>query len=454
MSYDRLHSKVSQKSAKICIIGLGQVGLPTALTFCKEGYDVIGLDINKDLVLKLNQKKSLLTELGIDELLASCMEKGTFKATTNSTDAITTADVIIVCVATPINDEIKPDLSVLENVCSSLSKFSLENKLIIIESSIPPGTFEGLIIPLLGNKSEYGINYWTAFIPERFSPGQGLAEIQSTPRLIGCTDEKSGILAKTLYEKIVRSEILLVPIQVAEISKLVENTYRDVNIALANEISLICEKYGIDVEELIKVCNSHPRVDLLKPGPGVGGPCLPKDPYLLLNPQGMPPISSKLILESRKINDQMPSHVVNLIVESLASQNKDPKNSSILILGITYKANVNDTRFSPAKQIVTKLIDLGSKVYVYDPLTSETFRGEPVNDIWSIMSLVDVLVVITDHNEFKKLDLSRIKQTMKQIPIIVDTRRIFTRKNVEEIGINYIAVGYTKRIQKIKKIEI
>ncbi|MGI0011763.1 MAG: nucleotide sugar dehydrogenase, partial [Nitrosopumilaceae archaeon] len=234
----------------------------------------------------------------------------------------------------------------------------------------------------------------------------------------------------------------------------VENTYRDVNVALANEISLICEKYGIDVEELIKVCNSHPRVHLLKPGPGVGGPCLPKDPYLLLSPQGIPQISSKLILESRKINDQMPSHVVNLIAESLAAQNKDPKNSSVLILGVAYKANVSDTRFSPAKQIVTELIDLGSKVHVYDPFTSETFGGEPVSDIWSIMPHVDVLSIVTDHDEFKKLDLMRIKKIMKQIPIVVDTRRIFTRKNAEEIGINYIAVGYNKKTQKkFKKIE-
>ncbi|MGI0010217.1 MAG: nucleotide sugar dehydrogenase, partial [Nitrosopumilaceae archaeon] len=229
MSYDKLYSKISQKSSKICVIGLGQVGLPTALTFCKEGYDVIGLDVNKNLVSKLNNKESPFNEYGLDELLTICVEKGTFKATTNLTDAITIADVIIVCVATPITDEIKPDLSALENVCNSLSEFSLENKLIIIESSIPPGTFEGLVIPLLGNKSKQGVNYWAAFVPERLSPGQGLDEIQSTPRLIGYADEKSGILAKALYEKIVHSEILLVSIQVAEISKLVENTYRDVN---------------------------------------------------------------------------------------------------------------------------------------------------------------------------------------------------------------------------------
>ena len=253
------------------------------------------------------------------------------------------------------------------------------------------------------------------------------------------------MLAKELYKKIVKGEILLASAAVAEISKLVENTYRDVNVALANEVGMICEEYGIDVSELIRICNSHPRVKLLLPGPGVGGPCLPKDPYLLLNPQGKKPITSKIILESRKINDRMPSHVVNLINKALVLQNKTLKEVTILVLGVAYKANVSDTRFSPAKEIISQLINNGSIVQVFDPNTEENFGGITVSDIWKAMQSSDVLVVLTDHDEFRKLDLKEIKKNMKENSILVDTRRIFNSQEANDVGIKYVAIGYSLR---------
>lgn len=446
MYRNTLYEKIDNKTAKICVIGLGQVGLPTALTFGKTGFSVIGHDINKNLLSILNSKKSPFEEHGLELLLKTCIDNGKFNTTDNISEIIHNVDIVIVCVATPLTEDVKPDLAALENVCLALSEFPLLGKMIIIESSIPPGTFEGLVLPLLGKKNKFGQDCWAAFVPERLAPGSGLSEIQSTPRIIGHIDKESGMLAKLLYEKIVSSQIFITTVSIAEISKLVENTFRDVNVALANEIGLLCEHYGIDVTELIKVCNSHPRVKLLQPGPGVGGPCLPKDPYLLLRPQGGKQIDSKIILDSRKINDSMPYHVVDLIRHALVIKNKRPNESTISILGVTYKANVSDTRFSPSKEIISQLMKLGCNVIVFDPKTKETFGAKSASDIWNAISSSDVLVTVTDHDEFKNLDLIKIKKSMTEKPILVDTRRIFQRKEAEDLGFHYLAVGYVKNL--------
>ena len=436
-----LHDKIEKKEAKICVIGLGQVGLPTALTFCRSGYTVIGHDINKSLISNLSSKKSPFYEPGLDNFLIESVDSKKFLLTDNLVDAVEKSDVIIVCVATPITTDIRPDLSYLENVCRSLSQFSLVNKLIIIESSIPPGTFEGLVVPILTQQNKLGTEFWASFVPERLAPGHAFAEIQTTSRVIGYVDKDSGMLAKELYEKIVKGDVLLAPVQVAEISKLVENTYRDVNVAFANEVSMICEEYGIDVSELIKICNSHPRVKLLSPGPGVGGPCLPKDPYLLLNPQGKKPIISRIILEARKINDNMPFHVIDLIKNEVESQQRTLRGITVLILGVAYKANVSDTRFSPAAEIISQLIKNGSTVQVFDPNTKESFGGESISDMWESIKKSDVLVVLTDHDEFRKLDLKEIGKCIKENVILVDTRRVFNRHEVENLGIKYVSIG-------------
>lgn len=439
-----LLTSIKSSDAKICVIGLGQVGLPTALTFCQAGFSVIGHDINTALLSTLNSKKSPFEEAGLDDLIKYCIESNKFHTTANIEESVNNSDVIIICVATPLTASIRPDLSFLENVCKSLSKLSLKNKIVIIESSIPPGTFKGLVLETLEKKYKLGEDFWAAFVPERLAPGTALSEIKTTPRVIGHVDKNSGQMAKSLYEKIVSSQIILTTVEIAEVSKLVENTFRDVNVAFANEVGLICENYGIDVCDLIKVCNSHPRVRLLQPGPGVGGPCLPKDPYLLLNPQGKEQIDSKIIVDSRKINDNMPYHVVNLIIGALKKKEKKPSESTILVLGVAYKANVSDTRFSPAKEIISQLGKNGCKVLVFDPKTKDTFGGERTEDIWNSLSRSDVLVIVTDHDEFKKLDISQIKNKMKNSPIIVDTRRIFPRNEVESLGIEYISVGYKK----------
>jgi len=442
--YESLENKIKSKQAKIGVIGLGQVGLPTALTFCNVGFTTIGHDINSNLLDLLEQGRSPFEEHGLDNLLKNCIKNKKFFTEKRLEETVKNSDVIIICVATPITNDIRPDLSALENICNSISELDLEGKLVLIESSIPPYTFEKLVMPAITKKHSIGNNLWTAFVPERLSPGEAITGIQSTPRVIGTVDEESGNLAKSLYQDIVSAEILIAPVKVAEISKLVENTFRDVNVALANEIGIICEKYGVDFIEVRKVCNSHPRVNLLNAGPGVGGPCLPKDPYLLLNPQGREIIHSEIIRESRKINDMMPQHVVDLVIKALNQNNKQISNSTITILGIAYKANVSDTRNSPAEKIVPSLLEKGSKVLVFDPFSKVSFGGQIVSEVWKAISESDLVLVITDHDEFKKYQLEKIKDTMKEPAIIIDTRRIFESSKAENIGIKYYAIGYAK----------
>lgn len=450
MKNNILLQKIEKTSSLICVVGLGQVGLPTALTFCKAGFNVIGVDINKKVLNLINRKQPPFEEKGINKLLSECIDKKKFSTSGNLKNAVTNSDIIIICVPTPITENILPNLAFLKKVIVDLSKIQIQQKLIVIESSIPPGTFENMI-KILSKEKKIGKDFFACFIPERLSPGQALSEIKKTPRIIGELDEHSGYFAKTLYKKIVKSQVIVTSSKVAEVSKLVENTFRDVNIALANEVSIISEKYGIDVKELIKIANSHPRVHLLMPGPGVGGPCLPKDPYLLLNPQGMKPITSKLITNSRRINDEMPYIVVSKTLNILKNSNISPKNSNILVLGVSYKANVSDTRYSPANQIISGLVKNFCTVYVYDPFSTETFGGKSISKISDVIAKIDCIIIITDHDEFNKLNLRELKEQAKENLSIVDTRRMFNNLEIENLGIKYVSLGYDKSMNSRKK---
>jgi UDP-N-acetyl-D-mannosaminuronic acid dehydrogenase len=439
LNKNEICEKIEKYKAKICIIGLGQVGLPTALTFAKHGFEVIGYDNNLELIEKLNKKITPFKEKGLDDLLTSCVEKRKFIACKSINDSIEKADIIIICVPTPITKEIQPDLSALTNVISNLNEIGISDKLLIIESSIPPGTYDNIILPKIKDAK----NIWKAYVPERLSPGIGLEEIEKTPRLIGSYDKDSGDITKILYKKMVQSEIIVSTIRMVELSKLIENASRDVNIAFANEIGLIAEKYNVDVKEVIKISNSHPRVNILTPGPGVGGPCLPKDPYLLLNPQGMAPIKSRLIETSRQINDNMPNHVVELLEKALEKRSLSLSNSNILILGVTYKANISDTRLSPAQKIISILLERQCNVSVFDPHTNESFGGKLIKEIKSNIKTTDAIILLSEHDEFKELDLAEIKNKMRN-SILIDTKRMFSNKQAEKLGFEYFAIGYNK----------
>ena len=444
MSYELLLEKIKNYQAQISVIGLGQVGLPTALTFSKQGYKVFGNDVNKTLISSLIQKKLPFKEEGLNKLINQTIDNGKFEPNESLDYAVRQSDVIIVCVATPLASNNKPNLTFLQNVSESLGTMDLHGKLVIIESSIPPGTFADFVLPFISQNNKLGEDFWAAYVPERLSPSKALSEIKQTPRVIGVEDNESGNLAKFLYENIVELPVIVTTSKIVELSKLVENSFRDVNIAFANEIALICEHYGVDFTKLANVCNSHPRVNLHMAGPGVGGPCLPKDPFLLLNPSENMKLNSKMIQESRKINDLMPFHISKLVIDALESQGKKISNSTILVLGAAYKGNVSDTRFSPSRHIIHDLQQKLCTVLLYDPHTTETFDAEKIDTLdESVIQNCDALIIATDHDEFKNLKPSFFK-LMKQTPILVDTKRMFNATEIENLDVIYSSVGYLK----------
>jgi UDP-N-acetyl-D-mannosaminuronic acid dehydrogenase len=276
--------KIADKDSVLCIVGLGQVGLTAALSFLREGFRLIGYDVNKKLVEDLSKGITYIPENGFKDLVTKFQKDNRFKLSTNP-DLLSDADIITICVPTPLDPNgLKADLTYLGQALEDVSKYLSDGKLIIIESSIPPRTMKDFVIPTLENLSrkKAGKDFLISFCPERMTPGNALEEYINNAKIIGANDQASSFVTFSLLKSFAKGDIYQVDTTTAEISKLAENSYRDVNIAFANELATICEQSDVDVLEVIKLANTHPRVNIHKPGPGVGGPCLPKDPYLLI----------------------------------------------------------------------------------------------------------------------------------------------------------------------------
>ncbi len=435
--------KIEERRITVCIVGLGQVGLPTALMFADAGFTVTGYDINEKIVTILNTGKCHFNEPGLNSLLAECVAKKRFRATSDFPKALKEADVVIICVATPLGDNNRPNLDFLKNACGMLVKNPLKDKLIVIESSIPPGTTKNLVVPILNkNRHRVSKDFWVVYIPERLAPGQAIEEIARTARIIGSYDSVGAEMARALYKNVIKNEIVLTDVNVAETSKLVENTYRDVNIAFANEVAGICEELKIDIMEVIRVANTHPRVHVHTPGVGVGGPCIPKDPHLLISPVGGLDAPLNVIPRARQVNEAMPDHFVSLISDALLKKKKSVKGSTILCLGVTYKGNVSDQRDSPAEKVIGSLISQGANVYAYDPFAPGVFNAKRAKSLMEHLKSADAIVILTDHDEFKNADWAKLSKQFKSGAVFADGRRILSPETAKKLKINYIAVGY------------
>ncbi len=434
--------KIEERKADVCVVGLGQVGMPTALIFADSGFNVTGYDINEKIVNQMNRGVCHFSEPGINELLKECLEKKRFRASIDFKKTLASSDVVIICVPTPLSAENKPNLDFLADACRTLAKNPLKDKLIVIESSIPPGTTRNLVIPILRkNKYKLDKDFWVVYIPERLAPGKALEEISKNSRIIGSYDAVGAEIARALYKNIIKSDLLITQVDVAETSKLVENTYRDVNIAFSNETAKICEQLGIDVMEVVRVANTHPRVHVHVPGVGVGGPCIPKDPYLLISPYLKLNLDLDVIPRARAVNEAMPLHLVSLTEKALKEGGISFSDATVLCLGVAYKGNVSDTRNTPAEDVVRALLDAGSKVSAYDPFTDETFGAKKCRNLDEGVKSADAVVILTDHDEFRLLDLAKLKKLMKRNAVLVDGRRIYSPAKVKSAGIRYVAVG-------------
>lgn len=399
----------------VCILGLGYIGLPTAALTSSKGLRVIGVDINPDIVEKLSAGRVHFEEPDLDGLVAKAVRDGLLTAQLTPSQA----DVYIIAVPTPVTEDKKADLSAVVNATRSIVAYITKGSLVILESTVPPGTTEDVVRPILEESGlRAGEDFFLAFCPERVLPGKIVAELVSNDRVIGGLDEASAKKAAEYYRKFVRGDLFLTNLKTAETVKLIENSFRDVNIAFANEISLIADELGIDAWEVINLANKHPRVNILNPGPGVGGHCIAVDPWFLV--EKMPEISL-LITSARKRNDSMPDHIVSKI-ESVVKPG-----ARVACLGAAYKANVGDTRESPAIEIIEKLQHKGYEVYVVDPHVA-SLNGESLTTLDEALEKADCLVLLVDHSEFKSLDVGMLREKFGDDRLI-DTRGMWKGKS-------------------------
>lgn len=426
-----LLEKIKTKKAKIGIVGLGYVGLPLALEFVRSGYCVTGIDKNKERVESLKKGTSYVIDVKSEDI-AQFIEKGLFRVT-DDTSVLSTLDAISICVPTPLTKTKDPDMSYIINVSQEVKNYLHKDQLFILESTTYPGTTEELVLPMLAEGGlTVGKDFYLAFSPERIDPGNKRYSVKNIPKVIGGVTQQCTELASCLYSHIVETIIPVSSPKVAEMVKLLENTFRNVNIALANEIAIMSERLGIDVWEVIDAAKTKPFGFMsFYPGPGLGGHCIPIDPLYLSWVAKKNGFELRFIALADQINSAMPEFVVEKIADALNDAEKSVKGSSIHIVGVAYKKDVDDLRESPALEIMNILRSKGAKITYTDPYIAEinyhelNAKSKPLSK--ELLSKMDCTVIVTDHSNF---DYNLLVSNSK---LIVDTRNALKGINKKHI---------------------
>lgn len=396
----------------INVIGLGYIGLPTALMFAKAGANVVGTDINKELVKSLEEGRLTFKEEGLEKLFSDAIKNG-IKFTTEYQKT----DTYIIAVPTPyIKENKKLDPRYVVSAVNSVLDVCEKGAIIVIESTMTPGSIDRYVRPEIKKRGlKIGQDIHLAHAPERVIPGNMIYELEHNSRTIGADDPQIGQKIRELYKTFCKGEIYLTDIKTAEMIKVVENTYRDVNIAFANELAKICRSANVDVYEVIRIANKHPRVNILQPGPGVGGHCIPVDPWFLV---GDYPGLANIILTARKINDSMPKYVLSRIRTIMREHNINDV-SKVGLYGLTYKENVDDTRESPTLQLLERMDEhLAFGIKVYDPNVKTKIVDNQYMDFKEFINDIEILVIMVAHDHIKEnMDIIKDK-------LILDTKNI------------------------------
>lgn len=403
---------MSKDKIKVSVIGLGYIGLPTALSLSANGIDVIGTDYNSALIESLCKGKITFKENGLQELFSkACKNNIVF-----TTDYVV-ADVYIISVATPYNKVSKKvDASYIVNALDSVCKVCKKGSIVVIESTISPGTIDKVVRPFIDEKGfKVGEDIHLVHAPERIIPGNMINELVNNSRTIGADNIQIAEKIKNIYSSFCRGNIVITDIRTAEMTKVVENTFRDINIAFANELAKICRADNMNVYEIIRIANMHPRVNILNPGPGVGGHCISVDPWFLV---GDYPGLANIILAARKINDSMPEFVLDRI-NSIMKENGINDLTRVGLYGLTYKENVDDVRESPTLQMLESMErHLAHGIKVYDPFIKKPIVDNQFFDFDDFINEIDMVVIMVAHDEIKE-NLNKIADK-----VILDTRNI------------------------------
>lgn len=411
---------------KICIVGQGYIGLPTAALFAKNGCEVLGVDVNEEIVKKLNQGIAHIEEPGISDAIKNAVEKGHYHASLKPEEA----DTFIITVPTPyVKEDLSCDLSYVISACKSILPVLKKGNVVIIESTIAPMSTDEVIKPIFEEEGYViGEDLFLAHCPERVLPGQIMEELVNNNRIVGGITEKCSREAADVYRTFVKGEIIETEAKTAELSKCMENTFRDVNIALANELAKIGAEIGVNALDVIEMANKHPRVNIHSPGPGVGGHCLAIDPYFIY---AKAPDVAKIIKLARDTNNSMPGFVIENTGRILANLDKDAE--KISVFGVAYKGNTDDARESPAFEIIYGLKSAGYDVAIHDP----HFDNPEYLSFEDAIKDSSLILILADHDQFKELDYESIRENMK-CPIIFDTKNIL--KTADD-GITLINFG-------------
>ena len=428
-NYAELMKKIKNKKAVVGIIGLGYVGLPLAVCFAKNGFNVVGIDIDKQRIEKIKKGISYILDVNMDDL-KQVVRKKKFNPTTDFT-SIRSLDAVIICVPTPLGINREPDVSYIREAVSRIKDNIKKGQVVILESTTYPGTTREILLPVLesGGLKE-GKDFYLAFSPERIDPGNEIYKTQNTPKIIGGLSPGSTRIAGFLYEQIITQVIPVSSASAAEMVKLLENTFRIVNIALVNELTTLCEKFGLDIWEIIDAAKTKPYGFMpFYPGPGVGGHCIPVDPLYLSWKAKEHGFETRFIDLASSVNEAMPQYIVDRIEKMLADRKKPITKANILILGVAYKKDVKDLRESPALNIIHILQRRLAKVSYYDPLF-------PYLDIDGIdlkrakidkgsLKKFDCVILVTDNTDVD------YKLLAKNSRIIFDTRNMFRRLGIK-----------------------
>ncbi len=440
LSRKEVKNAIREGKVTIAVYGMGKMGLPLATVFAEHGANVIGVDINERVVEMLNRGENhVKEEPGLDELVKKNVDKGRLRATTDGVWAAKQADFMVILVPTLTDERGNLKLDPVYDVAEKISRGLKKGDIIITEATMPPGTTESLI-PILEKSGLKLGEFGLAHAPERTMTGTAIRDITGQyPKIVGASDEKTLEAVIGIYETINRKGVIpMSSIKAAEAVKVFEGVYRDVNIALANELAMWCEEHGLDAIEVFQAANTQPYCHIHMPGAGVGGHCIPVYPWFVINLAKK--TNPRIIKTAREINDSMPNHVVELTVKALNEVGRPVKGSNILVLGLTFRGGVREFMKAAAKPIIEELKEWGAKVYAYDPLCTpedaERFGAEWKEDFKD----VDAIVITADHKEFRELNLEKLAREMRN-RVIVDGRNVLKPGDAETFGFIYKRVG-------------
>lgn len=421
---------------KISVVGLGYVGLPLSVLLARK-FNVVGFETNQEKVKAINSGESPIEEPGLEDLLREAINSGRFKASSNEEDLLDTT-VKIITVGTPFDSLTNlVDYSQLRSSLEIVTRNLHKGDLMILKSTVPPGTTSHLVKEYIKKAGlEVPKHIGLVYSPERIIEGQAISDFQTLPKIIGASDDCSYMMAREILCSIGGSVKRVSSLETAEMVKLVDNYTRYVELGLTNEIALMSEKIGVDVMELLNAAKlEYPRNSgLLVPGPGVGGSCLNKDPFILQSFMSAKDLGLKMVESAKNVNYSMPHHVVEIARSYGCCRN------SVLIAGVAFKGDTDDTRFSPALQIADELAKNNYSVKFTDPFVRNSELDLP-NDLYEAALGQDILIVTSDHREYQALDLERLKHSMNEKPLIIDTKAIIDRNSAKDIGFEYHGLG-------------